>query len=365
MLLGLARSLVGGVALLVVAELVAGAFVAAPFEGSQTWCDANHDPITPEEAGWRGMLVPVQPAPRFRMNFAPGTELLMCYPGVRAPWLDEQGCVPLVYSSCSVREREELCAPKPDGQRRVVFLGDSVTIGWGIPAAARFSRLVEDALRKSDDAVRTVNCGGSGTLYVDEYRAGLENRFAAFAPDAVVCVLTVNDLLPLNHGLVQEQPPAWWESSALLRALLEGDTPHRLALDPRVDWTERLLGLPASDPAYAEVGRGAFWAGGGPQQELKEMRDWCKARGVPFGVVLHPCLQGIGKGETYPFAGIHAQAAEFCKAEGIPFLDLLPAFRGHDPRALWVAPYDTHGNPDAQRIAAAPMVPFVARLLGR
>ncbi len=88
------------------------------------------------------------------------------------------------------------------------------------------------------------------------------------------------------------------------------------------------------------------------------MSGWCDERGIPFTVILWPFLQGLGT-DHYPFEGMHERVAEFCRAQGIHFLDLLPVLRDVPARELWVTPSDLHVNPRGHRLAAGPIARFL------
>lgn len=329
--------------------------------------DAERREISAENDNARQLLRPVAQSPRPRPAWAPNATIYLCYRGSTQPYFDAQGCVEMRFNSRGVRDREELCAPKPEGQRRIVCLGDSFTLGWGVRIEDCWTRLTEEILRRTDDGIRTVNCGFAGTLFVDEYWWGLKHRFHAFEPDVVLVTLCLNDLLATNGSLVHLAPPItpWW-SSRLLGTLTRGsDMPPAFQLDPERDWVQEILDLPADDPIYqSKAGREAYWAAGGPQEALRAMHAWCRERGVRLGVVVWPLFQGLADSEFYPFAKMHGLVQEFCADEGIPMLDLLPTFLGRNTVELWVSPTDYHGNDVAQRIAAPPIAEFAEGLLG-
>jgi lysophospholipase L1-like esterase len=322
-----------------------------------------------------GLIAPVHappgaPAPpRPRTTFAPGARFFVCYrdPDVlRRDWLDARGCVEVAFSRWGIREREEIGPDKPPGQRRVVCIGDSFTMGWGVRAEDTWVRRVEEILRRDGADVRTVNCGAAGAIVADEYAWALQHRFGAFQPDLVLVTLCLNDLLPTSGGLCQLAPPRPPTGSALLDGMLARFGPGPLDLDPTVDWVGLLMAEPAGSPLYSDdVPHAAMWSQGTPKRALREMRDWCRQRGIPFVVSLWPFLQGLGEGQYYPFAKIHDLVGAFCAEEGIPLLDLLPVLRGHRPEDLWVTPADMHANPRAQRLAAAAIAPFVGPRLPR
>ena len=343
----------------------------------QYYRDSERQRVTTPELIGRGLVVPVEGSPRPRNRVAPNTRFYICYEGARQPYFDEQGCVECVINSLGLREREELIDPKPPGQRRVLCLGDSFTFGWGVRVEDAWPRRTEGLLRERvDDGIRTINCGLAGTLYPDEYRSGLVDRFHVLEPDVVIVGLCLNDLLLTNRTLAHarlEPEPEWWQSSHVLRDLVgfmasSGDYPsarmrEELTFPADRDITREILAAPRGEaPSEGFI----YWDSGVPQDALVEMRAWCDERGIGFGVVMWPFFQGLGPEETYPFDTIHELVAQFCAEQEIPILDLWPAFAGKHPTPdLWVTPEDLHGNPLAHGIAAEPIARFVETLLER
>lgn len=208
--------------------------------------DAERNEIDFARARERGLVELEATEPRPRNVWAPNITFHLCYTGARQPYFDEQGCVPCVINSRRIREREELCEPKPAGQRRVVCIGDSFTFGWGVRVEDAWPRRVETVLRERDDAVRTVNCGASGAIYADEYALALRERFHLFEPDVVVVTLCLNDLIPSTTALSHQEGLPWLlRQSRVLRDLFQGYALERqLWIDPRRDLVQELLDLP-------------------------------------------------------------------------------------------------------------------------
>ena len=323
----------------------------------------------------RGLVIPVEGTSRPRNRVAPNTRFYICYEGARQPYFDEQGCVECVINSMGLRERQELCEPKPQGQRRVLCLGDSFTFGWGVRVEDAWPRQTEALLRERlDDGIRTINCGLAGTLYPDEYKAGLVKRFHVLEPDVVIVGLCLNDLLLTNRTLAHallDSKPTWWQRSHLMRDFVRsmwssGGYPsarmrEELTFPPERDVTQEILSAPRGEaPPEGFI----YWDSGNPQEALVEMRVWCLERGIAFGVVLWPFFQGLGPEEVYPFDTMRELLAQFCAEQDIPILDLWPEFAGKHPTPdLWVSPEDLHGNPLAHELAADPIARFVSSLL--
>ncbi|MBM4061737.1 MAG: hypothetical protein FJ265_11680 [Planctomycetes bacterium] len=317
--------------------------------------------------------------PLGNVTWRPGSRFFICYSGPRQPYFDQDGCVEMRFNRFGLRDRDDLTLEKPAGLRRVLCLGDSFTLGWGVRQEHNWPVLVERELRARWPQVQVINAGGTGSAYVDEYELALRHRHGRFAPDLVVVTLCLNDLLLTNGKLCHyrdealpdvERPPEsfrWWMHSALLRDLSRGlAAGSALDLDPAVDWTDALLRLPAGHLWYRNKNEtpAVYWGSGTPQRALRGMRDWCAEHGARFAVVIWPLLQGLGEGRFYPFAGMHERVAGFCAQEGIDLLDLLPALRGEPQESLWVSPGDMHPNERAQQLVAPMLAVFLAGGLG-
>lgn len=373
LLLVLAAGAMAGVA----AEGVLRVAVGPPTPlGRLGYATKDGQPITPEQGVQRGLIVPVPPpvtvyaSDRPRMMFAPSQDFFLCYTDndrLRRSWMDAQGRVGVHINAFGLRERDDLQPAKPAGQQRIVCIGDSFTFGWGIPDELGWVRLLENELRQGGRDVRTVNCGASGTVCIDEYVTGLQQRFHVFQPDAVILTICLNDLFP-NSGLsVQDPVPTTGSRLIDLARAVFGRS--ALDLDPRRDWVQELLELPRdqaeeSGMAGANSPYDAMWSQGTPQKALRGAHQWCSERKIPFLVVLWPFLQGLGPGRHYPFQKMHDLVAADCKAAGIPFLDVLPALRSTDQEQLWVTPDDPHANPLAQTLALPAITAFVRQQTG-
>lgn len=324
--------------------------------------------------------VPVPPAKRSKPPHAwrPNAHFYLRYTGPQQPYFDE-GRVEYRFNSVGIREEDDLThEPKPEGQYRVLCQGDSFTLGWGVRAEDNWTTLVEQELQKTHPELRTVNTGMAGQSYADEYWFALRDRLHRLQPDMVLVSLCLNDLIITNGKLGhyrdaaladKERDPddfAWWEASTILRDFARAAGPAPLDLDPEHDYVSELLNLPADHVAYTNKNEGPdlYWASGTPQKSLRAMRDWCRQRDIPFGVVLWPLFQGLQQEQFYPFESLHQMVLSFCEDEGIKVQDLLPAFRGRNPEDLWVSPCDMHGNATAMVVASPPIAAFVRALGG-
>jgi lysophospholipase L1-like esterase len=317
--------------------------------------------------------LPADQTPRPRARFAPGAHFWMCYEdnqALRRDWLDNRGCVEVKINRFGLREREEIAPDnKAADERRIVCIGDSFTFGWGVPVEQCWVRLLEEEIRKQDGNVRTINCGASGAIVVDEYAAGLRTRFGAFQPDLVIVTICLNDLIP-SSGLFVMGPGPAPTGFVLWDRIAAATQRSPLDLDPAFPWVDVLLGLSEADGTAAglygpDKPFAAMWSQNAPQKALVEMRDWCSAHRAKLLVCVWPFLQGLGPGRTYPFAKLHQMLAEFCQKEQIPCLDLQPVLQTYRAEDLWVTPADMHANPPAQAAVLPSLRDFVRPHLHR
>jgi hypothetical protein len=89
------------------------------------------------------------------------------------------------------------------------------------------------------------------------------------------------------------------------------------------------------------------------------MNHRVRASGGRFILMSWPLLVGLEG--RYPFAAVHEKVRRFCVKEGIEYLDLLDTLRGRPSASLWVHPVDRHPNEEANRLAAAALLPVVRR----
>lgn len=350
-------------------------------------------PTTPAvgaSAPWFGTGYPM-PRPEnvlSNVTWKPNSRFYICYRGQQQPYFDADGCIEYRFNRFGLRERDDLQLEKPAGTKRVVCLGDSFTLGWGVRREHNWPVLVERELATSQpmtgqedgaEAVQVLNCGGTGSAYADEYELALRHRHGRFDPDLVLVTLCLNDLfvtngklghyrtLALPDGDLPESERRWWMGSRLLHDLVRGvAASSALALDPERDWVGELMQLPGDHLWYRNKNEtpAVYWVGGAPQRSLRGIRDWCDEHDCKAAVVIWPLLQGLGAGREYPFTKMHDLVREFCASEGIPCLDLLPVLADHAQEALWVSPADMHPNEHAQRVVCASIAAFVADGLG-
>ena len=112
---------------------------------------------------------------------------------------------------------------------------------------------------------------------------------------------------------------------------------------------------------YAKLRRDAYlgppWEGEAYNLALlaREVRE----RAGRFAVVTFPWMQLLGAGDDID--PMHAVLERFWREQGVPHLDLLPAYRDLPADELVVNARDTHPNARAHAIAAQAILRFLER----
>lgn len=289
-----------------------------------------------------------------------------------APWtarlIEEQGAQRRIRerpNHWGLRDRE-YPTPRPEGHRRIVVLGDSFTVGLGVPNLEDvFTERIEHALNQAPIAggarrVDVLNAGSAGSLTRDWLR--IWNRVAdKFEPDVVVIVFFLRDgtrrsLERAFFGPARERAEASARSplhrwSYLYRWVRDEYDRSQAAKLYGESLVSAYLGTPAETQEWEDA-----------QRNLRHLVALARARGAVAGFVIFPVLVELNAG--YPFAEIHRALADFARDDlRTPVHDLLPAFRDRRAQDLWVSPLDQHPNEEGHRIAAQSLLPFVRSLM--
>jgi lysophospholipase L1-like esterase len=230
----------------------------------------------------------------------------------------------------------EVALPKPPGVRRLLFLGDSVTFGYGVEDAAsvfpwRVGSALADAL---EEPVEVVNAGVGGWSPWQEL-AWLESDGLRYAPDLLVVGFVLNDVTePLSlvrYGgtgegwqlarTARSTLDHWLSASALATAAREGVAVLRFGRDVRLGAQARetadVLAL-----ASGEGGPGLERAWSIALSALGGIVDVAEREEIPLLLVVFPYRFQLDAPRA--LAGPQARVLAFAAERGVPALDLLP-----------------------------------------
>lgn len=233
--------------------------------------------------------------------------------------------------------------PVEKGERhRIIFLGDSLTLGWGVEKSDTFEQHLEDSLNEIRPT-EIINLGVGNYNTTQEVHLLIEKGLK-YQPDQVVLFYFINDAEPVPQksrfpGLGHYRTVTFfWSRLKILRAQLS-DT---------IGFREYYSAL------YRQDSAGWRWT----QDALRKLRDLSVRHGFTLSVVLLPELHEL---RNYTFAKEHALVMEFLSELGVPALDLAARFQGEsNPQSLWVSRDDAHPNTRAHGLIAEYSLEFIA-----
>jgi lysophospholipase L1-like esterase len=254
--------------------------------------------------------------------------------------------VPFAINSHGLRDRE-YSLEKPSGVYRIVMLGDSTTVGWGVPAEQTVAKVLEQRLNQNNGSSRkrfeVLNAGVGNYGTVQEYTHYLTYD-RAFHPDLVILEFFINDPEPVP---TERHSALLGQSYLLAYTVSRFDTLMRL-IGARPYWKEYYAGLYQDDRPGMQAAKKA----------LADLAAATRADGAKLLVTILPELHQINAG--YPFTPQEQKIKDVLAENQVPVLDLIEGLRGHGPEsALWITPEDDHPNGKANSLIAAQILPWI------
>jgi len=248
----------------------------------------------------------------------------------------------------------ERSAEKPAGLRRILALGDSITIGgsWGeyVPLLQTWPLVLE---RITDDpAGQRIEVWNAGIVgyNLPQYAAFLEQRLLRFEPDAIVIGLCLNDMA-VRQEIRREDDgfSVEWTGHYYPVALDLGPATNRWLLEHSELWRRINVSVAESTDETEAMIDLDFEAA---EQALERIRAAAAGRGVPVLGLLFPGLDHAGV-STEASSTDHARLAGILRRSGFPVVDLSAAFGQYSGPRLRNHPDDAvHPNALGHCLAA-------------
>jgi lysophospholipase L1-like esterase len=242
--------------------------------------------------------------------------------------------VPVRTNSLGLRDRE-ISPDKTPGVRRLLVLGDSMTLGWGAAEQDTYPRTLERLLNRDGIRYEVINAGVGNYNSAQEV-AYFKARGIYLQPDEVMLGFYINDAEPTpapSVNVIAQHSYVYVLASSLWDAVGR----HSGVRPTLVSYYEGLYD--EGNPGWSAC-----------REALIELSRLCRKAGIELSVVLIPELHAPNR--DYPFRAVHARIAALVEQNGARVFDVLPAFEGIEPRTLWVSPGDTHPNARAHAVIA-------------
>jgi len=247
-------------------------------------------------------------------------------------------------NSLEHRDREWTTS-KPAGVRRIAFVGDSFTYGWGIDDPAnRFTDIVQRKFdQRSPGTVEVMNVAW-GAWDTRAQSRHLNIILRDYDVDEVVLCYLPNDIektlpLPADHDPTKPPKPVLFrtESSFLLDYLFYRVYAPRISRG--FDYFDWVADGFASETVWREH-----------QNDLGSIIQQCREKNATFRAVLLPFI--LTGGTRFDARAVHQRLRNFFELNHVPVADLLPVIEGRNPKNLVVNGHDAHPNELANELFA-------------
>jgi hypothetical protein len=260
-----------------------------------------------------------------------------------------------------LRATREYAPEVPEGRYRVICLGDSFTMGYGVGDADTFPALLEAGSERLE--VVNMGLGGFGIdqdylwylrdgarleaqlllllVIPDDFNRVLTDRFMGLHAKPRLAVeggeLVVHNV-PVPQGFAASR------SARLARAVAE-----------RLGVARLFAGAAERAP---EIGDGPLPFTQVSERILQALRDAARAKGQDFAVVYLPPGPLMVRSET-PMPVVR-WLESFCTGAGIPYYDLTPSFRRIAPEELAAHFAHDHYSPRGNQVVAEALAAIIA-----
>ena len=217
--------------------------------------------------------------------------------------------VDISINSKRLRDREFKYYKKPE-IHRILFLGDSLTLGWGVKFNELFVKKLEPMLSSTlGKSVEVINAG-IGNYNTEQEWAYYRNEGKKYNPDEVMLLYFINDAEPTP----KYHESTFKENSMLLVFLWSRIKKILVKYGKSKNFLDYYNDLYANNAKGWEVS----------QNSLLAIRDAINKKGGRFLVAVCPELRKFRS--SYPFKNAHDKIIGFLEGQNVEYEDLLPFF---------------------------------------
>jgi len=252
----------------------------------------------------------------------------------------------------SIGFRNKELTSKKENEYRIMVLGSSITLGWGVPKDSVFTVITENKLNSQNDSnyYNVVNTG-IGNYNTEMQSILFRKNIDKVNPDQVILHYFINDAEEIKKGT-----NSWIVKHSYLFAYFYVRVTQAIALREAADHD---IGNYYKD-LYSDGAKGWIQA----KKAMLEIQNTCKENKVPLIVIIQPDLHNIS--EDSPQVLCHERLHQFLDNNSIPYLDVIHAYRKEykgNLMGLWAQKDDSHPNSIGHRIIANELSRFEKKYL--
>ena len=230
--------------------------------------------------------------------------------------------------------RDNELTGKNNNEYRIMLMGSSITLGWGVDNKDIFSTLLENQLNKiQSKSYYNIYNNGVGNYNTEKEKILFLNKVNNVKPDEVWLHYFVNDaeILPSTNS-------NWLIKNSYLSAFIFARYKQSQSLKSSAfnSIGEYYLNL------YTKNKKGWRIA----QKSILEMKSYCDQNNIKFNIIVQPDLHDLSSKSDQ--AKVHLIIDAFLKKNSIGYIDLFSTYQAvlgkKSPQTLWVSADDSHPN---------------------
>ena len=234
----------------------------------------------------------------------------------------------------------EVKPPQP-GERRILFLGGSITLGWGVPEEQTVEARLDKAMNAAGEPVQVLN-GGVGNYNAERYVSRFFKELSGLKPTDIVVHYFLRDAEDLPPGggnfLLRHSELAvtlWIAYHRLFDKQGEASLVdhYRKVYDPNA-------------PGF-KIAR----------DKLRELADYARANNIRLYFAMMPDVHNL---IDYKFGFVHETMQKIAEQDGYKYVDILPVMQGFPPEKLWAMPGDPHPNGFGHELMTRAILPVLS-----
>lgn len=228
-------------------------------------------------------------------------------------------------------------------ERRILFLGSSITLGWGVPEEQTVTAQLQKMLSANGETVSVLN-GGVGNYNTERYVERFFTELTGLNPSDIVVQYFLRDaeeLEPATGNILMrnsELAATLWIAASRLFGNLGS---RSLTEHYRMIYREE-------SPGFVQM-----------RESLKRLAEYAKSHGIGIYLAMTPDVHNL---RHYDFEFVHRLMRSVADEFGYAYIDLLPAFGALSPEQVWAMPGDPHPNALGHRLMAEALFPRLAKV---
>lgn len=230
----------------------------------------------------------------------------------------------------------------PSGGRRILFLGGSFTLGWGVPEQETVGARLEKMLSAIDKQPVQVLNAGVGNYNTERYVSRFFYELSDLHPTDIVVHYSPRDAedLPAGGGNFllrhSELAVTLW---AAYHQLFDKAGEQSMVQYYRDVYQPDSLGVIKM------------------KQKLKQLSDYAKVHGIRIYLAMTPLTYNL---VDYKFGFVHDIMRQISAEYGYIYCDQLSTMKGVPPKEIWAMPTDPHPNGLGHRLMAEAIFPMLS-----